>query len=102
MLSHRSMGWAGQLPSARQGDATGDRMRGFEGPAAAAPRRLAMMFVLALAPALAGCDSHEEEAPPMAPPSVTVTKAVRQEVTDWDEFTGRFVSTERIELRARV
>lgn len=38
----------------------------------------------------------------MAPPSVTVTKAVRKEVTDWDEFTGRFVSTERVELRARV
>jgi RND family efflux transporter MFP subunit len=27
---------------------------------------------------------------------------VRREVTDWDEFTGRFVSTERVELRARV
>ncbi|MFC7476345.1 efflux RND transporter periplasmic adaptor subunit [Dankookia sp. GCM10030260] len=62
--------------------------------------RLALALALALANA--GCDSHEEEAPPMAPPSVTVTRAVRQQVTDWDEFTGRFVSTERVELRARV
>ena len=38
----------------------------------------------------------------MAPPQVTVMPAVRREITDWDEFTGRFVSTERVELRARV
>jgi RND family efflux transporter MFP subunit len=50
----------------------------------------------------AGCDSREEEVAPMALPAVTVTPPVRREVTDWDEFTGRFVSTERIEVRARV
>jgi len=55
-----------------------------------------------LAAAVAGCDSREEQAAPMAPPAVTVMPPVRREVTDWDEFTGRFVSTERIELRARV
>ena len=38
----------------------------------------------------------------MAPPSVTVMHPVQREVTDWDEFTGRFVSTERVEVRARV
>ena len=38
----------------------------------------------------------------MAPPQVTVMPAVRREITDWDEFTGRFVSTERVELRARI
>src|SRR3954462_8525408 len=100
MLSQRSLGWAGQLPLPRHGDAGGEAMRGFGGPAAAAPRRLALALVLPLV--LAGCDSHEEEAPPMAPPSVSVAKAVRRDVTDWDEFTGRFVSTERVELRARV
>ncbi len=38
----------------------------------------------------------------MAPPRVAVMPPVRREITDWDEFTGRFASTERVELRARV
>ena len=50
---------------------------------------------------LAGCDRQEETAPP-EPPQVSVMPPVRREITDWDEFTGRFASTERIELRARV
>jgi multidrug efflux system membrane fusion protein len=57
---------------------------------------------LCLGLACGGCDTHEEEAAPMALPQVTVMPPVRREITDWDEFTGRFVSTERIELRARV
>jgi RND family efflux transporter MFP subunit len=64
--------------------------------------RVPLAAALALTLGITGCDSHEEEAPPMAPPSVSVTRALRKEVTDWDEFTGRFVSTERVELRARV
>lgn len=55
-----------------------------------------------LAAACAGCDSREAEAEPDSPPTVTVSRPERREVTDWDEFTGRFVSTERVELRARV
>ncbi|WP_328702606.1 efflux RND transporter periplasmic adaptor subunit [Belnapia mucosa] len=51
----------------------------------------------------AGCDSHEEEMPAEEPtPTVAVTPVQRREVVDWDEFTGRFVSIERVELRARV
>jgi multidrug efflux system membrane fusion protein len=64
-------------------------------------RGLAMGF-LCLSLACGGCDSHEEEVSPMAPPQVTVMPPVRREITDWDEFTGRFVGTERVELRARV
>jgi RND family efflux transporter MFP subunit len=67
-----------------------------------APLRLVLVVVLACL-ASAACDSHEEEAAgPDVPPTVTVMAPVRREVTDWDEFTGRFVSTERIEVRARV
>ncbi|MCO6415999.1 efflux RND transporter periplasmic adaptor subunit [Siccirubricoccus sp. KC 17139] len=33
---------------------------------------------------------------------MTVARPVRREVTDWDEYTGRFVSVERVEVRARV
>ena len=55
-----------------------------------------------LAAACAGCDSREAEAESESPPTVTVARPERREVTDWDEFTGRFVGTERVELRARV
>ena len=52
---------------------------------------------------LAACDSHEEEpAAADAPPTVSVMPPMRREVTDWDEFTGRLVPVERVELRARV
>jgi RND family efflux transporter MFP subunit len=64
------------------------------------PWPLAIAVWLALA--CAGCDSHEQEAAPEAPLTVTVMRPEHREVTDWDEFTGRFVSTERVELRARV
>ncbi len=64
--------------------------------------RAAITAGLCLGLACGGCDSHEEEAAPMAPPRVAVMPPVRREITDWDEFTGRFASTERVELRARV
>jgi len=102
----------GAMLSPRAGDAGGGRVRRLCGWAAAARRApgrgrtpargLTLLLAVGLALGGTGCDSHEEQAPPMAPPSVTVTRAVRQNVTDWDEFTGRFVSTERVELRARV
>nr|WP_282571912.1 efflux RND transporter periplasmic adaptor subunit [Roseomonas acroporae] len=38
----------------------------------------------------------------MPPPEVTVARPAQREVTDWDEFTGRFAAVERVELRARV
>ncbi|WP_207792035.1 efflux RND transporter periplasmic adaptor subunit [Siccirubricoccus phaeus] len=65
-------------------------------------RRVAWRRALPLLLLLAGCDSHEEEMAPEIPPAVTVARPVRREVTDWDEFTGRFVSVERVEVRARV
>lgn len=55
-----------------------------------------------LALLLAGCDKPEAEEAPMLPPSISVAPPLQREVTDWDEFTGRFVSTERVDLRARV
>jgi membrane fusion protein, multidrug efflux system len=64
--------------------------------------RIAIAAGLCLGLACPGCDSHEEEVAPMAPLRVAVMPPLRRETTDWDEFTGRFVSTERVELRARV
>jgi membrane fusion protein, multidrug efflux system len=36
------------------------------------------------------------------PPQVTVAKPVASRVAQWDEFTGRFEATARVELRSRV
>ncbi len=65
------------------------------------PARVACLIVT-LAPALAGCGegAPKQAAPP--PPAVTVAKPTKQTVTDYDEYVGRFVSVDMVEVRARV
>jgi len=62
--------------------------------------RLAAAFVV-LAPVLAACGQSQ---PPAAlpPPAVTVAKPVERGVTDQDEYVGRFVAVDSVEVRARV
>jgi RND family efflux transporter MFP subunit len=56
--------------------------------------------------ALAGCDQARgpqgaaQPAPP--PPQVTVAKPVARTVVDQDEYVGRFVAVDAVEVRARV
>ncbi|HVY79650.1 MAG TPA: efflux RND transporter periplasmic adaptor subunit [Steroidobacteraceae bacterium] len=53
---------------------------------------------------LAGC-ARNEAAPAAAAqqaPHVTVAQVIQRQVTDFDEFTGKFVAVERVELRPRV
>src|ERR1044071_4226867 len=53
---------------------------------------------------LAGCARNEAAtvtAPPPAP-QVSVAEVVKRPVTEFDEFTGRFVAVERVEVRPRV
>ena len=59
---------------------------------------IGILFALALA----GCDekAQSQAAPP--PPPVTVAQPVKRNVTEWDEFTGRFEAIEEVEVRARV
>lgn len=46
---------------------------------------------------------HSASAVPEAStPTVTVSKPIQKEITEWDEYTGRFEATEDINLRARV
>ena len=64
--------------------------------------RLAAAFVL-LAPALAGCGQSQPPdggAPPS--PTVTVAKPIERGITDQDEYVGRFVAVDSVEIRARV
>jgi len=51
--------------------------------------------------ALYGC-SPKAEAPAQGAPPVTVAVPLKQQVRDWDEFTGRFEAVESVDVRARV
>ncbi|HET9485323.1 MAG TPA: efflux RND transporter periplasmic adaptor subunit [Xanthomonadales bacterium] len=66
------------------------------------PAPLALVAGILLALALAGCGS--EAATPHAPPApeVSVATVVAKPVREWDDFTGRVVAVETVELRARV
>jgi RND family efflux transporter MFP subunit len=63
------------------------------------PRLAAALLPLALA--LAGCGQSQPPAAP-PPPAVTVAKPVQRAVTDLDEYVGRFVAIDSVEIRARV
>jgi RND family efflux transporter MFP subunit len=64
-------------------------------------RSAALLAILALV--LTACDQGgPKAAPPPPPPQVTVAKPVTKTVTDHDEFVGRFVAVEAVEIRARV
>jgi RND family efflux transporter MFP subunit len=60
------------------------------------------IVVLGLSVALTGCAQTPLEAPPAAPPPVTVSYPVEREVTDYAEFTARTSAVDSVELRARV
>jgi RND family efflux transporter MFP subunit len=53
---------------------------------------------------LAGCARNEAATVAAAPPApqVSVAEVLKRPVTDYDEFTGRFVAVERVEVRPRV
>jgi RND family efflux transporter MFP subunit len=54
-------------------------------------------------PALAGCGQSESKPQPVpAPPQVTIAKPVSKPVAEQDEYVGRFVAVESVEVRARV
>ena len=60
--------------------------------------------VLGMALFLAACNesggNQGQSAPP--PPPVTVASPLVKKITEWDEFTGRYEATARVEVRARV
>src|SRR3569832_82299 len=66
-----------------------------------APILTALLF---LAGSLAGCseDKSAAQAGPPPAPQVTVAKPVKKLVTDYDEYVGRFVALDYVEVRARV
>lgn len=58
-------------------------------------------LLLLLTPVLAACGQGQQQgAPP--PPAVTVAKPQKQTVVDRDEYVGRFVAVDTVDVRARV
>lgn len=66
--------------------------------------RYALVIVAVLSiHALSGCSgeaANDQMMPP--PPQVSVAPVLVQQVSQWDEFTGRVVAVEEVELRPRV
>jgi RND family efflux transporter MFP subunit len=61
---------------------------------------LALCIAIASA-SLSGCRSAVETAAP-SPPAVVVATPFMTRITEWDEYTGRFEATDRVDVRARV
>lgn len=71
------------------------------GAAGGALAGLWMVFVV-----LAGHGANAADPAPAAaappPPAVTVAKPIFKRITEWDDYTGRFIAKERVDVRARV
>src|SRR5579872_5966095 len=57
---------------------------------------------LALAAVLTGCSDAQKNAAAPPPPAVTVAKPVQRTVIDQDEYVGRFVAVDSVEVRSRL
>lgn len=51
---------------------------------------------------VSACSSSSSQSQMPPPPSVSVSAPLEEEVTQYDEFTGRFRAVERVEVRPRV
>jgi multidrug efflux system membrane fusion protein len=52
--------------------------------------------------ALAGCSESKPQASAPPPPAVTVATPIQRTIVDQDEYVGRFVAIDSVEIRARV
>ena len=65
------------------------------------PMLPAAVLAMAVALALAACGQGQQAGGP-PPPTVTVAKPVERTVVDQDEYVGRFVAVDSVEIRSRV
>jgi RND family efflux transporter MFP subunit len=65
-------------------------------------RALSVVAVIALAGALAGCGEAQKQQAAPPPPKVTVAKPTQRTIVDQDEYVGRFVAVDSVEVRAHV
>jgi RND family efflux transporter MFP subunit len=57
---------------------------------------------VALATLVAACGQGQQQGGAPPPPPVTVAKPLKRTVSDFDEYVGRFVAVNSVEVRARV
>ena len=60
------------------------------------------LAALSLVLAAAGCSESPQTASAPPPPTVTVAPPTKRNIIDYDEYVGRFVSVDAVEVRARV
>lgn len=68
-------------------------------------RAIALTLGIVLLAAISGTIFYKRTSPPPSDsniPTVTITQPTKKEVTEWDEYTGRFEANEKIDVRARV
>jgi RND family efflux transporter MFP subunit len=69
------------------------------------PPSLRVFTVIALigwAPVLTACGQSQQQQAAPPPPQVTVAKPIKRTIVDQDEYVGRFVPIDVVEVRARV
>jgi RND family efflux transporter MFP subunit len=64
--------------------------------------RAGTMIAAASLLVLAGCSQSQQQAGGPPPPAVTVAKPVQRTVIDQDEYVGRFVAVNSVEIRSRL
>ncbi len=69
---------------------------------ATAARLAAGPAAVLLLTALAGCDRGQQQTAAYPTPTVTVAKPVQRTVVDYDEYVGRFVAVDSVEIRSRL
>jgi RND family efflux transporter MFP subunit len=66
-------------------------------------RNAAGLAALPIVLALAGCgENQQQQRAAGPPPTVTVTNPVQRTIVDQDEYVGRFVAVDAVEVRARL
>jgi RND family efflux transporter MFP subunit len=67
-----------------------------------AARRAVPISAVLLAALLAGCNQSQQQPGGPPPPTVTVAKPVQRTVVDQDEYVGRFVAVNAVDIRSRL
>lgn len=64
--------------------------------------RITTCLMLFAALLLAACEEKPVQQSSQQPPEVDVALPLKQTITEWDDFTGRFEALQRVDIRARV
>jgi len=64
--------------------------------------RAARLGAVLAAAALAGCGQGQQQQNAAVPPAVTVANPVQRTVVDQDEYVGRFIAVDSVDIRSRL